>query len=540
MNKHKIRHSLACVVAAAVLGGGVAHAGPPACNTRVNNTFNKLLECVTIEGVSSHLNALQTIADTYGNRASAKPGQNLGDDPQANPGYLASKNYVAGKLRSAGYQVQEQEFQYLFFQDLEGSVLEQTSPGSVSYALSNEFGVIGSTAPGDVTAAIQAVGLNYQPSDYPPPPLPGQDPLPVPGTAGCTAADFTSFTAGNIALIQRGGCPFVQKANNAVTASAAGIIIYNRGDLGGLPNATLGASYTNNVPVLEATYALGSDLRNITGIKVHMVADVSRGTITTYNILAETAGGSPDNVIMVGSHLDSVLKGAGINDNGTGSAAVLETALQMAKVKPVNKVRFVWWGAEEDGYGGSTYYLDHLSDAQLATIKLYLNFDMLGSKNFGRFVLNGDDAGLPSGSKAITTLFQGFYDQFGYTSKLDDQTRWNRSDSAIFAYRQFHIGKTLINGIPIGGLTAGYDELKTAAEVELFGGTAGNPYDSCYHNACDDINNVDYDLLGLNADAVAYATLQYAMNTVKFNGQKGKGNFKQTQPLNTKAKGFFQ
>src|SRR5690606_28644690 len=97
------------------------------------------------------------------------------------------------------------------------------------------------------------------------------------------------------------------------------------------------------------------------------------------------------NVVMVGAHLDSVAEGPGINDNGTGSAAVLEIAKQMRKVKPKNKVRFALWGAEESGLVGSDYYVANLSEAERAKIALYLNFDMIGSPNYVRFVYDGDN-----------------------------------------------------------------------------------------------------------------------------------------------------
>ena len=107
-------------------------------------------------------------------------------------------------------------------------------------------------------------------------------------------------------------------------------------------------------------------------------------------MLAETSSGRADNVVMVGAHLDSVSRGPGINDNGSGSAAILEVAEAMRKVKPTNKVRFAWWGAEESGLVGSTNYVNGLSPAEQDKIALYLNFDMIGSPNFGRFVYDGE------------------------------------------------------------------------------------------------------------------------------------------------------
>ena len=98
-------------------------------------------------------------------------------------------------------------------------------------------------------------------------------------------------------------------------------------------------------------------------------------------MIAEKAGTNTDNVVMAGAHLDSVDAGPGINDNGSGSAALLETALQMAKVKPVNTVRFAWWAAEEAGLLGSAAYVDGLSQAEKDKIALYMNYDMVGSPN---------------------------------------------------------------------------------------------------------------------------------------------------------------
>jgi Zn-dependent M28 family amino/carboxypeptidase len=221
---------------------------------------------------------------------------------------------------------------------------------------------------------------------------------------------------------------------------------------------------------------------------------------------------------MVGAHLDSVPAGPGINDNGSGSAAILEVALQMQKVKPRNKVRFAWWGAEEAVLIGSNFYVASLSEDELARIALYLNFDMVGSPNFVRFVYDGDGSAFglagPPGSDVIEALFEDFYASRGLAS---EPTQIDfRSDYAAF----FNAG------IPFGGLFTGAEGIKTPAQVAVYGGTAGQQYDPCYHQACDTFDNVSLDVLDLNADAIAYAVLQYAMNTQAVNGKKGKGNFK--------------
>jgi aminopeptidase Y len=241
--------------------------------------------------------------------------------------------------------------------------------------------------------------------------------------------------------------------------------------------------------------------------------------VTVNNVLAETPGGDPNNVIMVGAHLDSVQEGPGINDNGSGSAAILETALQMAKVSPRNKVRFAWWGAEEAGLVGSTDYVGSLPQAELDKIALYLNFDMVGSPNHVFFIYDGDDSDAvgagpgPEGSAQIEKTFEGFFDSRGIPFKGTDFS--GRSDYGPF----------IAAGVPAGGLFTGAEGVKTAAEAAIWGGTAGQQYDPCYHLACDTFANNNATALDVNSDAVATATLSYAMSTTLINGKKGKGNF---------------
>jgi Zn-dependent M28 family amino/carboxypeptidase len=223
---------------------------------------------------------------------------------------------------------------------------------------------------------------------------------------------------------------------------------------------------------------------------------------------------------MVGAHLDSVQRGPGIQDNGSGSAAILEVALQLAKVKPRNKLRFAWWGAEESGLLGSTAYVDGLPESERVKIALYLNFDMVGSPNHVFGIYDGDDSDAegagpgPLGSAQIEKVFESFYQRRGLPFKGTDFS--GRSDYGPF----------IEIGVPAGGLFTGAEGIKTAEEAALFGGTAGQQYDPCYHLACDTFANVNLTALDVNADAVAFATLQFAMSTAPVNGQRGKGNFK--------------
>jgi Zn-dependent M28 family amino/carboxypeptidase len=463
-----------------------AMAGPEACDTRVNNTFEKLLECVTLSGVREHQAALQAIADANGDTRVS-----------GSPGYDASVAYAEGIFRAAGYNVIIQPFQFQTFVVLSPSILEQVSPAPVG-AIANS--ILSYSGSGDVTAAVTAL------------PAP-----PVDATPGCEAADFAGFPAGTIALVSRGACTFAIKATNAFNAGASGVVIYNNS--AGVLNGTLGNGFTLNIPVTSVTQEVGQQLAATPGLVLRLKTDTFRGIATTYNVLAESVEGDPNNVVMVGAHLDSVNAGPGINDNGSGSAAILEVAEQMAKVKPWNKVRFALWGAEESNLVGSTFYVNNLSAAELNQISLYLNFDMIGSPNHVFFVYDGDDSDAvgagpgPAGSAQIEELFERYYTDRGIPFKGTDFS--GRSDYGPF----------IATGIPSGGLFTGAEGIKTAAEAALWGGTAGQQYDPCYHLACDTFANNNNYALEVNSDAVAYATLQYAMNTSDINAVSGKGNF---------------
>jgi Zn-dependent M28 family amino/carboxypeptidase len=468
--------------------------GPASCPSRVNNTFNKLLECVTLEGVREHQAAFQAIANANGGIRAA-----------GTSGYDASLEYVVNKMNAAGYNVTLNAFPFVF---VPPAVLRQLAPLAGTY----ETGTFTGTGYGTVTASITAVDINLVP--------------PRANTSGCEAADFAGFPAGNIALIQRGTCTFAAKALNAQAAGASAVIIFNQGntpDREGLIIGTLGGLNVVAIPVVGASFANGVALSQA-GSQATIRVDPPQD-ITQYNVIAESKDGDPNNVVMIGAHLDSVQQGPGINDNGSGSAAILEVAEQMAKVKPFNKVRFAWWGAEESGLVGSTAYVDGLGEEELDKIALYLNFDMVGSPNHVFFVYDGDDSDAvgagpgPTGSTQIEDVFERFYVDRGIPFKGTDFT--GRSDYGPF----------IAVGIPSGGLFTGAEGTKTAAEAALWGGTAGQQYDPCYHLACDTYANNNNYALDVNSDAIAYATLQYAMNTEDVNGVKGKGNFAPAKPV---------
>ncbi|MEU0149443.1 M28 family metallopeptidase [Streptomyces sp. NPDC006288] len=221
------------------------------------------------------------------------------------------------------------------------------------------------------------------------------------------------------------------------------------------------------------------------------------GGATGYNLIADWPGGDPNKVLMAGSHLDSVTSGAGINDNGSGSAAVLETALAVsrAQLAPDKHLRFAWWGAEELGLVGSKYYVNNLASTERAKLAGYLNFDMIGSPNPGYFVYDDDPV--------IEQTFKDYYAGLSIPTEIETEGD-GRSDHAPFKSA----------GVPVGGLFSGADYTKTSAQAQKWGGTAGQAFDRCYHSSCDTTANINDTALDRNSDAVAHAVWTLSAGTV--------------------------
>ncbi|MGX5695248.1 M20/M25/M40 family metallo-hydrolase [Agromyces soli] len=491
MNRKRIAQACALAATAAV-GATFAIAAP--AQAAVGTDTSALREAVTADGVLAHLQALQDIADDNGGTRAA-----------GTPGHEGSVAYMEGLLQAAGYETWRQTFSYEKV-DVLSSSLAQTAPEAVDYVDGEDYLPMDFTGPGDVTAAVTAVDVNFVGDRA--------------STSGCEDADFAGFPAGNIALIQRGTCSFGEKADNAAEAGASGAIIFNQGngdsaDRFELFGGTLG-DFARDIPVVSASFAQGEEWANTPGLQLHLTMETFVHEITTDNLLADTPSGREDRTVVVGGHLDSVAEGPGINDNGSGTAAILETALQMSElgIEPENRVRFAFWSGEEDGLIGSSYYVSQLSKSDIKRTALNLNFDMVGSPNAVNFVYDGDGDAFgtagPNGSDVIEGVFADFFAGEGESSEPTEFD--GRSDYSGF----------IDAGIPAGGLFTGAEGIKTAEEAAVYGGTAGAPYDPCYHQACDDIDNLDVDTLGLMSDAIAHATLTFAETTSAVNGT-GKG-----------------
>ncbi|MGQ7847555.1 M28 family peptidase [Granulosicoccus sp. 3-233] len=489
------RH-LSCGTALAVMCGAPALAG-------VGVDTSALNEAVTLEGVRSHLEVFQQIADDNGGTREA-----------SSDGYFDSVAYVGRLMALAGYEVDVQLFPYLVFENNSPAEFAQVSPVPMDYVLDDEEGFAEATysGSGDVTATVEGVDLL----------IPAAADANT-STSGCEAEDFAQFTAGNIALLQRGACSFFLKAANAEEAGASAVIIFNEGQPGRTAalSATLGGPGVS-IPVVGTSYVVGTELAGGEATARVMVDALTEERISA-NVLADTPIGNPDETVVVGGHLDSVDEGPGINDNGSGSAVLLEVALQMSALGFLdnedtgvrNRVRFAWWGAEEAGLLGSEYYVNTVSDAEFEQIVANLNFDMVGSPNYVRFVYDGDgsasaEAG-PEGSAFIEWLFNDYFMEQGLATA---PTAFDgRSDYGPF----------IQYGIPAGGLFTGAEGVKTEEEAGIFGGVAGEAYDACYHAACDTIDNINDQGLDEMADAMAYAINVLAVNDLPMPSAKQAG-----------------
>ena len=270
---------------------------------------------------------------------------------------------------------------------------------------------------------------------------------------------------------------------------------------------------------------------------MRVFANTFRQILPTSNVLAEKTGKNDNNVVMAGAHLDSVLDGPGINDNGSGSAALLEAAEQLANIKPQNTMRFAWWGARRSGLVGSTNYVNGLSQAEKDRIALYLNFDMVGSPNYIFMVYDGDQSSFRLGRRpdprrlgSDRGLFESFYTLKG--EPYDDTQFSGRSDYQAF----------IVNNIPAGGLFTGAEVVKTAEQAAIWGGTVGAQFDPCYHAPCDTFANNNDHALDVNSDAIGFAILTYAYSTETVNGVPGKrvpGQGKSDLPAPAGPQGTF-
>lgn len=440
----------------------------------------ELRQQVSAETMMGHLERLQQIADDNGgNRAVGRPG------------YDASVEYVSQVLRAKGFDVATPQFSVRVFETEKPAL---TVAGTSIAAETLRFSA--GTPPEGVSGPLVAA--------------------PADETPGCVPADYDGLPVkGAVVLVDRGSCPFSEKQSIAATLGALGLIVADNVDEKSMP-ATLGENTDVKIPVVGVSKADGARLRAAPGA-VTLTVDASTTAITARNVIAQTKTGSTSDVVMVGAHLDSVPEGPGINDNGSGVAAVLATAAALGSSPEVeHAVRFAFWGAEEIGTVGSKKYVQSLSVDQLTDIALYLNFDMLASPNVGYFTYDGNQSTapgrdeatprVPEGSAGIERTFVAYLKSFGKTA--EDTSFDGRSDYDAFT----------LAGIPSGGLFAGAEEKKSDEQAKLWGGTADEPFDPNYHKDTDTLSRIDREALGIQGGGVAYAVGLYAQDLDGRNG----------------------
>lgn len=412
-------------------------------------------------------------------------------------GYDASVSFVQEELSKAGMRSWLSRFEIPDFHMLgPGKLAVLSEPTSV--LTDKEFVIMRASPPGDVSAALVAVDLKLGPGNN--------------STSGCEEEDFDDVT-GKIVLLQRGGCDFVDKVGHAEAAGAVGVVIFNQGNHNkrmGLIKARLISSEDDDhgltIPVAFTTHASGANLAarlKDTKVEFRLHADTRYQMVQSMSVIAEHSGDS-DEIFMLGAHLDSVPEGPGINDNASGSVGLLSIARALSRCESSRTVRFAWWGGEELGLLGSNHYVENLSEADKEDYLAYVNLDMIGSPNFAYQAGDGDGSVTKKpGPRASGELEAFFIADFKKRDLPLLQTRFLfRSD-----YTAFYDAS-----IGVADVSTGYDAKKTAAHAKLFGGTVGKPYDPCYHEACDDLDNVDIGAMKTVTHAMARAVEHFALN----------------------------
>ncbi|HEX6789108.1 MAG TPA: M28 family peptidase [Gaiellaceae bacterium] len=510
---------LLCAVAGAGLLAANAGAVTSAqCDARVNDTPSKLLPCIQTPDLWQHMIDFQAIADANPG-PDGHPSRNAGE-----PGYAASVAYVANLMNQWGYDVHVQTYTIDYFAYTAIPTLSEVSPTPRDYVLNEDWS--SGQSLGTTTSDIQPAG------GFVLPPTPESS-----STSGCTSADFAGFTPGRIALIQRGGCNYGVKVLNAQAAGATGVLIFNEGNpgrtdliFGSLFDAANNA-FTPTIPVAFTSFANGIDLltqyqsavQNNTALprlslSIKGIHDPNRAD---FNLIADSKGGDKNHVVVVDAHLDAIY-GAGMLDNASGSATILDIARMMKNVTPTNKLRFIWFGGEELGILGSQYYVSHLSSNDLSHIGYDLDADVTATPNYTIGVLDPASKNLFGGATPVFPNRVYKASQIGRDEAVDYFTSIGKNHEFFSPQGTDAISFNNV-GIPASGVLTGQDCCKTQAEVDLFGGTVGNfegnlgSFDGgCVDNPflwCDNLLNNDPEVMTFVSRGFANMVVNMAFDT---------------------------
>lgn len=455
--------------------------------------LNDIDDCMRISKLVTHLKAFQQFADNN----TELPGTRF----ITTSGYEDTVDYIVQKMQKAGYLVSLQEVPIELSYVMKGHSLEQVSPVVKRYVSDVDYAPLVNSGSADVTAKVQIIH-----------------------STSCDKADFVSFEAGNMALIQMNAqCDRNLVIGDAINVGAKAVLLnypaFGVIFMGWNPPTITFAEHT---PVLlisnEMHQALKEAVEANTPPKLHIAFKSIHKSTVTHNIIAESREGDPNHIVMVGAHIDSSHGNAGINDNASSVATVLETALLMKNSTPINKLRFAWWTGEELGLLGSNYYVEHLSLEEKSKIASYLNFEVLGAPNGGRMIMGATNDITPKGSEKITELFENYFKAhnqkyFVFDPRMNEAIR--RSDMHAFAKV----------GIPVGFLVSGAELPWNPIFSQIFtdlpnriNGLASHP---CYHRLCDKLSvkegelkdsNFDFDLYLQMSKAAAFAVYASAMH----------------------------
>jgi hypothetical protein len=506
----------ACAVAGLLAPASAGAITSKQCDARVNDTPDTLVPCIQEGDLWNHMKAFQGIADANPSPADGHPSRNSGE-----PGYKASADYVANKMRAAGYSVTIQPYKFTYYAYKAPPTFSEVSPTAHDFVLGVDWNPGQSTGTALNTPVQPAGGIVIPPTDAPS------------STSGCTSADFSGFTPGRIALIQRGGCNFGVKVQNAQAAGATGAVVFNEGNpdrtdlLSGSLIDAAGNPIIPTIPVAFTSFATGQSLLNEYNAGSNPTMSLSITALVNpnaddYNVIAESKGGDPNHVVVVDAHLDAIY-GAGMLDNASGSATILDVAEKMKNVTPRNKLRFIWFGGEELGLLGSAYYVNNLTSSQANHIGYDLDADVTATPNYLIGVL--DPAAPDLFDRTSSPIFPNrvykpslvardfganYFDSIGKNHEFLSPT-----GTDAFSFNQI--------GIPASGLLTGQDCCKSQEEVNLFGGFTGNfegnfpsTDGGCVDNPfrwCDNLSNNDPKVLTFMSKAFADMTVRMAFDT---------------------------
>jgi hypothetical protein len=434
---------------------------------------------ITADGMYSHLRTLQEIAD--GNRGSRAEGT---------PGYDASVDYVVQVLKDKGFDVATPEFDRL----------DRTEGGNPTLTVSgrgyhvDQASLLVTTPPGGLSA------ITRRPQKAP----------------GCTAADYGTVAVRNaIAVVDDTGCSVGAKQNAAIAKGAVGLLVVSAPNPGGSPAGLFTPDYYQQLTVPVGVIGRDADaaLRR-TNAPVRLVLDSKPVMVKARNVVAQTKTGDTKNIVMAGAPLDSLPRSPGINDNGSGVAALLEAASALSSQPRItNAVRFAFWSSATEA---PTKYVGGLARDQLDDIAMYLSVDMLGAPNAGYFTYDGDQSAqpnpdiptqsVPAGSAGVERTLAGYLNLAGV--RPADMPLSRTADYGAF----------LAAGVPIGGLTTGSSQRKSEVQARLWGGRAGIPFDPNHGTGRDNTDNIDRKALSVMGQAAAFAVTTYGQSVDGVNG----------------------